>query len=256
MMLATLQGHPNSEATWDYVVVDEGQDLPQGFFQYLYRHASSVLTVFADEDQALGDRRTTLTQIRAAADLPKPILLHENHRNSPEIAALAEHFHSGGLPTSTPRRAVIGQRPRLIQKTGIGETVEFIATWFENRGGTVGVVVSSNQTGDRIHRELRIRLSDRRVDLYSSSRSNENAIALLDEGVTILNKESVKGQEFDTVFLLELEQFIPCTNDVMKRAMYMMCARARDYLFLVHRAGGLSAAARAALPGPNILEPG
>jgi superfamily I DNA/RNA helicase len=254
-MLAALKVHPRPVAKWDHVIVDEGQDLPQGFFQYLSEYATRVLTVFADEDQALGDRRTILTQIRIAGKLPWPILLHENHRNAPEIAALAEHFHSGMLPTATPRRAVIGQKPRLIRRS-IDDTVELIATWFENRGGTIGVVVRSNTTGDDVHRALSTRLAGRRVDYYHWNRKNENEIALLDEGVTILNKESVKGQEFDTAFLLELEQFIPCTNDVMKRAMYMMCARARDYLFLVHRAGSLSAAAAADLPGRDILERG
>ena len=253
-MLTTLKAHPNDEPKWDHVVVDEGQDLPEGFFQYLSEYATMVVTVFADEDQALGVRRTTLKQIRTAADLPQPILLSENHRNSPEIAALAEHFHSGGLPAATPRRPTIGQRPRLVRETRVSDTAELIATWFENRGGTVGVVVSSNNTGYDMCQRLRARLPERRVDIYTSTESNEDAIALLQEGVTILNKESVKGQEFDTVFVLELEQFIPCTNDAMKRAMYMMCARARDYLFLVER--GLSAAALASLPGPEILERG
>ena len=36
-MIASLKGHRNSEATWDHVVVDEGQDLPEGFFRYLAR---------------------------------------------------------------------------------------------------------------------------------------------------------------------------------------------------------------------------
>lgn len=71
--------------------------------------------------------------------------------------------------------------------------------------------------------------------------------------MTILNKESVKGQEFDAVFILELEAFIPCTNDREHRAMYMMCTRARDQLFLVHDRP-LSAGAQAALPDASVLE--
>lgn len=97
-MLAALDGHANSEANWGHIVVDEGQDLPEGFFQYLHRHAARVLTVFADEDQALDERRTTLAQIRKAAELPNPILLKENHRNRPEIAAVAEHFLAACYP--------------------------------------------------------------------------------------------------------------------------------------------------------------
>src|SRR5271165_5415193 len=197
-MLATLKNHPNSEATWHHVIVDEGQDLPEGFFEYLYKHATTTLTVFADEDQALRARRTTLAQIRTAGRLPNPHLLSENHRNSPEIAVLAEHFHSGGLPTARRRRTAVGQRPRLVQKPDALDIVELIATWIENRGGTVGVIVSGNQTGGNIHSALTTRLPERRVDCYVSGGNNENAIALLNEGVTILNKESVKGQEFDT----------------------------------------------------------
>lgn len=71
--------------------------------------------------------------------------------------------------------------------------------------------------------------------------------------MTILNKESVKGQEFDAVFILELEAFIPCTNDRERGAMYMMCTRARDQLFLVH-GRPLSARAAEALPDASILE--
>ena len=242
----------DSKARWDHVVVDEGQDLPKGFFQYLNQPATVVLSVFADEEQALGGRKTTLSEIQIAGALPQPILLKENHRNRPEIAALAHHFHHGRLPATMTRRAPIGQLPRLIRMSE-DSTIEFISTWFETRGGTIGIVVDRNDLGERIHGELSRRLPNRRIDIYTSQRNNEDTIALLDEGVTILNKESIKGQEFDTVFILQLERFIPCVTDGMRRAMYMMCARARDYLFLMHSAA-LSLQREAALPGPNILE--
>ena len=255
-MLCTLAGGLEDKPRWNHAIVDEGQDLPQNFFRYLHEHAATVLTVFADEDQALGDRRTTLTEIAVGGNLPNPILLRANHRNRPEIAALAEHFHSGVLPAATPRRPPIGQRPRLIKKDSIGDAAEFIATWFQNRGGTVGVVVSVNDTGRKLCNDLRGHLPTGRVDFYDSQEKNEDSISLLDDGITIVNKDSAKGQEFETVFILELEAFIPCRNDAMKRAMYMMCSRARDYLFLVPGRVGLSVEAEEALPGPNILERG
>lgn len=92
------------------------------------------------------------------------------------------------------------------------------------------------------------------MDYYASGQGNEDSINLLEPSVTILNRRSVKGQEFDTVFILQLESFIPCPTKAMKRSMYMMCARARDNLFLVHGPSKLSAAARAGLPGPKVLE--
>ena len=69
----------------------------------------------------------------------------------------------------------------------------------------------------------------------------------------MLNKDSVKGQEFDTVFILKLDQLIPCTDDSRLRAMYMMCTRARDNLFLDHGPKPLSARAEASLPGEDVL---
>jgi superfamily I DNA/RNA helicase len=253
-MLAQLKEMPASNGTWDHVVVDEGQDLPEGFFRYLHDYASRVISVFADEDQALDIRGTSLKQIRAAAYLPKPIILSLNHRNSPEIAALAEHFHSGVLPAATPRRTAIGHRPRLVRMGSLSDTAEFIATWVENRGGTAAVLVSSNATADDIFGELVARLPETRVDLYKSSTANEDEIALVEDGITILNTKSVKGQEFDSVFILELDQFVPFRDKVMKRAMYMMCTRARDYLFLMTTGVELTRAAIRALPGPEILE--
>ena len=66
----------------EHLVVDEGQDLPEGFFGYA-AHVSNVMTVFADEDQAVGDRSTTLEQIKRAAGLSDPMILTRNHRNTP-----------------------------------------------------------------------------------------------------------------------------------------------------------------------------
>ena len=121
-------------------------------------------------------------------------------------------------------------------------------------GGSVGVIVERNDTG----REMRGNLADSlpnsaRVNFYDHQSKNEDLIDVLQPGITVLNKESVKGQEFDAVFILELECFLPCTSDAERRAMYMMCARARDHLFLIH-GPSLSVAARAALPRSELLE--
>ena len=113
-------------------------------------------------------------------------------------------------------------------------------------------------TKDRVcpnlSRELAVRLPQSRIDSYTHQRGNEDEINVLEDGVTILNMKSVKGQEFDSVFILELERFIPFANDVERRAMYLMCTRARDNLFLVHGPEPLSRQAAQSLPGPDVLE--
>ena len=253
-MLDMLREHAHASPDREHLVVDEGQDLPEGFFRYASRHVSNVMTVFADEDQALGARCTTLEQIKAAANLPDPVILKLNHRNTPEIARLAEHFHSGRLPVATVLRSLSRELPRLVCSRSLEATAVLVSNWFRNRGGSIGVIVNRKQFARDLRAELSGKLPSGRIDVYESGRNNEDSINVLAPGVTILNRESVKGQEFDTVFILELDRFIPFANESEHRAMYMMCTRARDNLFLVHGPADLSPAAVGALPGPDILE--
>jgi len=252
-MLQTLAERPELPRE-PHLIIDEGQDLAEGFFRYSSLHAAHVITVFADDDQALGDRRTTLEQIKAAANLPNPRLLQSNHRNTPEIARVAEHFHAGRLPAANVQRSAIGARPRLVRSAAPNVTADMVATWFRNRGGSVGVVVDSNAFGESIQELLKARLPERRIDRYDYGLKNEDEINVNEDGITILNRESVKGQEFDSVFLLELDQFLPWRTDAMRRVLYMICARARDHLTLVYGPAPLSAYAVSQLPDSNILE--
>lgn len=256
VMLDTLREHDHASPTKKHLVVDEGQDLPEGFFTYASRHVSRVMTVFADEDQALDARRATLQQIKDAAGLPGPVMiLKKNHRNTPEIAKLAEHFHRGRLPAAMVLRSASGELPRLVRSRNLKFTSALVSRWCRTRGDNVGVIVKRNQTGLDLHAALTDGLPERRVDIYRFGQDDEDSIALLEPGVTILNKKSVKGQEFDTVFILELDRFIPFADDSARRAMYMMCTRARDHLFLVHDApADLSREAVDALPDPDVLE--
>lgn len=239
---------------FDHLIIDEGQDLAEGFFRYASKHAATVLTVFADEDQAIGDRRTTLKEIKSAANLPDPKLLQNNHRNSPEISKVAEHFHAGILPAATVQRGTIGSRPQLIRTAGANSTVEMIANWHNNRGGSIGVIVDSNAHGAEIQGLLKAVLPNARIDRYDHDQKNEDLIDVTVPGITLLNRESVKGQEFDSVFVLELEKMIPWQTETMRRTLYMICTRARDYLTLVFGPAALSAAALSQLPGADILE--
>ena len=249
-----LRKLPRNAMNRAHLVVDEGQDLPKGFFEYASRFISQTMSVFADEDQALSDR-TTLKQIKRAASLPDPIILTQNHRNTPQIARLAEYFHAGRLPAATVRRSSSGEMPRLAEKWSLETVVRRISNSMRTQGGSTGVIVDRNETGRRLLPLLRERLPKFRVEFYTNNDKNEDQINVLEDGVTVLNKRSVKGQEFDTVFILELDRFLPCKSYSQKRSMYMMCSRARDNLWLICGPDGhMTQSVRKALPGPQILE--
>ena len=214
---------------------------------------ATTVAVFADEDQALTDQRSTLLDIKKAARLDDPVLLSANHRNTPEIARVAEHFHAGNAPIPEVHRPRSGELPRLVLYREDGAT-ERIANWYRTRGGRVGVAVVNNRTGETLYSRLSRRLAKHRVGFYTSVGQNEYEIDLLTPGVTILNVQSIKGQEFDTVFIMEIDELLLEASDVSKRKMYMFCARARDSLFLMHEGDRLPRRLLEQLPSADTLE--
>lgn len=236
-----------------HMVIDEGQDLPTPFFRYVRKFVATHITVFADENQALDEEYSTLTDIKSAAGLGDPVLLSGNHRNTPEIARVAEHFHVGDIPTPEVHRESSGESPKIMLYGNLEDAAERISNWYMARGRRVGVVVKKNNTGRAVLAALRHRAEGHRVAFYSSEVKNEDSIDLLEPGITVLNAKSVKGQEFDTVFVMELDQFLqPTANG--RRVMYMLCSRARDNLILMHEGNHLADTLLAQLPGHDFLE--
>ena len=133
-----------------HMIVDEGQDLPKGFFRYLRKYVATTYTVYADEDQALSDERSSLHDIQEAARLDDPVLLSANHRNTPEIARVAEHFHAGDAPVPAVQRPQSGEIPRVVPYRK-ERAARRIANWYETRGGRVGIAVVNNKTGRRLY---------------------------------------------------------------------------------------------------------
>jgi superfamily I DNA/RNA helicase len=252
-MKAVFDANKYNVSLLDHIVIDEGQDLPKDFFEYSACYIANALTVFADEDQAVNENSTSLEQIRIAAGLPMPFMLKENHRNSPEIARVAEHFHTGGLPAATVRRKVKGSIPTLAYEPSNVSVAKRIATWYANRAGHIGVIVKFDQTGQDLLNKLADILTSVRIDYYSNRLKNEDSIQIISPGITILNQESVKGQEFDTVFICELQTYVPINTPKTLRIMYMMCCRARDHLFMLYGPNQLTEQAFETLPGNELL---
>ena len=120
--MLTRLGKDGAEPYLLHLVVDKGQDLPKGFFLNVFRHVSNAISVFSDENQALDGKPTTLEKIKQATGLDEPIILNKDHRNTPEIARLAEHFHSGRLLATKVGRASNGKLPRLVKLTDTAAT--------------------------------------------------------------------------------------------------------------------------------------
>lgn len=252
-ILHSLSSLANTGTRINCMILDEAQDLKLEFLKYACQ-ISNTLSIFADTEQAVGTDYLSRETIMQTTGIAEAFILSENHRNCPEVARVADFFHDGELPVTMVTRPSSGLKPRLRHVKSVSDAARIISTWLVNRGGSIGVIVSRDDYGIQIQDALQEQLPSQRVDRYSSTDRNDRDIDILESGITILNHRSAKGQEFDAVFIVQLEQFIPCRRASDKRIMYMMCSRARDFLFLVHGPNALSAAAESALPPPNVLE--
>src|SRR5262249_26142228 len=156
------------------------------------------------EHQTTDEHGSTLAQISRETLLNHPKRLTANHRNTPEIAEVAEHFHdSSVVPPATVRRGRGGERPTLIQVNEWTELETLVANRYANRGGSIAVIVYQKSTVMHLYGSLCSRLPDTRIDYYTSdvAAGGEANIRILDPGITLLTQKSAIGLEFDAVYL-------------------------------------------------------
>lgn len=246
----------NIEPQWDHLVIDEGQNLPAGFFAWAVRYGAKTVSVFANEDQTTDSQRASIEDI-LAAPMPDPIRLSANHRNTREIAALAEHFHrSSTLPPAVVKRPRSGDMPRLVTFTQWSDAISSIANRLTNRGGSIGVIVYPVSKAQAVHQMLKSALPpETRVDLYTHRmpKGAEQNIHPMKAGITVLTGESAIGLEFDSVYLQDLSRSLPSIDKDQCRRMYMLCARARDSLILLNEPSPLTTAQLSSLPDSTLL---
>lgn len=92
---AALPTLPPRDYSREYIVIDEGQDMPESFFRVLVMLGFENFFVVADFNQVLYPARAVNRQQLTAALALAADQVHEltyNHRNSTPVAGLAAHF--------------------------------------------------------------------------------------------------------------------------------------------------------------------
>ena len=224
------------EAATPHLVVDEGQDLSPGFYR-LVRLAAASVTVFADECQRLTDTNSTLTEITdALGRSTQRVEVSGNHRNTREIASLAEHFRTGGNGFPMPFRS--GALPVVRHYSGTKDLADNIASMATRHpADRIGVIVNSLRTAaDLVRRLERASLLAREPQLYNSTASagRYHDLDLARPGVVVVHRASAKGLDFDTVVIADAESDSATdpTAATLRMAYYVMITRARQRLVL------------------------
>lgn len=224
-----------NDATTPHLVIDEGQDLPPGFYR-LVRLAAASVTVFADECQRLTETNSTLTEITDALGRSTGRAeIAGNHRNTREIASLAEHFRTGGTHPDLPLRS--GSRPVVRHYSGNKDLADDIVTMAARQPQQrIGVIVNRLPTAADLMRRLERAGLAREPQLYSSAASSGRYrdLDLARPGVVLVHRASAKGLDFDTVVIADAESDsgVDPTSAALRMAYYVMITRARQRLVL------------------------
>ncbi|MFC7958860.1 DEAD/DEAH box helicase [Rhodococcoides kroppenstedtii] len=238
-MTSQFFASPPDPGSLNDLLVDEGQDLSLGFFR-LTRFFAKNITVFADENQQLSDQNTTLDEIAKAISAVEQLELKRNYRNTAEIAVVAAKFYAGtptGIPELPTRH---GEKPTLRRYDSDSDLADFIARYVKARTNlTIGIACENKRMQFRLLRLLEERKLPVPVQMYASGNKRHKMLDFDVPAVTIVNFRSLKGLEFDTLFVPELQQHsADSTSAATRMVFYVVVSRARDELHLSYSGSG------------------
>ena len=234
---------------WGHLIIDEAQDFSNEHLTFLNQvrdafftgKESPSATLLADENQMLTDNNSTLDEIKSSFKIDisnNTFKLTKNYRNTDQINSFIEYFYVGLETGKTKPSGKKGDKPELIFSSNFSKTVKYIS-WYAKKyqNHEIGVIVPTNRERKQYYNALEEMLSDSDFNIQSyASGSKVHTAETLDfdkEGtVTVLNRASCKGLEFDAVFIPELSSMRIDDSDLdkFKMSMYVMCSRARAHL--------------------------
>jgi len=221
-----------------HIIIDEGQDMPIKFYESLISCGYENFFIVADQNQQITDEHSSrheLTDI-LGLNVDDVIELTENYRNSHTIARLSECFftdRASPKPKLPMEARVSLGRPTLFEYDNYENCVKLILREADRDDrNLIGVVVANDNLRDtyaKTLKEIDIKLDNPKpiISTYSSKNKEKVNIDFSNGGVVVLNDKSIKGLEFDIVFII-IDGFNIYNNDSnsMKKRFYVMSSRA------------------------------
>ena len=235
-----------------FLVIDEGQDMPREFYNALVNLDFDRFFVVADQNQQITDANSSSSRKDIAERLDietdDVIELRQNYRNHYQVARLAREFYTGDpaspppeLPESAPGAVSILYYYDEKRLDRIAPAILRLAD--RDPRQLIGVIAPSNRVRERYLEALRsveVRLDNPRPPIETYHREHRAEVAFDEGGILVINAQSSKGLEFDTVVLADIDEhfFRRGDPDVARRLFYVMVARARERVFMFMKRGG------------------
>ena len=226
----------------DHLIVDEGQDLPQEFYESLMCLGYENFFIVADQNQQITDEnssRQDLTDM-LGLDANDVIELKENYRNTLSIAMLAQHFYTdiSSPKPDVPKRASL-DTPILYEYNLVDSCVKMMLREADrDNSKLIGLIVATDTKREDYTKRLKntdIKRANEKaiVSTYSSKNKESVNIDFGQGGIVVLCDKSVKGIEFDVVFIvLDGLKLYQNGTENMKKRLYVMTSRAKEKLIV------------------------
>ncbi|NEX19017.1 ATP-binding domain-containing protein [Thiorhodococcus mannitoliphagus] len=240
-----------------FLVIDEGQDMPKEFYHALAELGFEHFYVVADQNQQITDECSLPREIAAALDIDfdDRIVLTENFRNCDRVARLALEFcvaRPDSPCVELPKARPCVRAPILVDygpgcRWDYDELVARVLKLADrNPAKLIGIITPNNKSRARWFNALRghpVTLDHGRPRILTyASGSDGGDHRFAEGGIFVINAQSSKGLEFDTVFLADIHEYsCPPDNqdwmDDLKRRFYVMVSRAREQVILLRQSG-------------------
>lgn len=235
-IMEALDGHDLARETETAVLIDEGQDMPPEFYEFMDEHFQLII-VSADEHQQLWEHNSCLKDIKARLEVPQEhcFELHQNYRNSHQIARLAQSFYCDTVvgPPELPERN--GEIPVLVDYPDRQVIIQRIARRHRvNPHRLIAVLAPDNALREDYYTGLKQAGVPALYTYAGSLGKNNRPIQFDSGGIVVLNARSAKGLEFDEVFIADLDRFYYSSDrEAFRKEMYVLISRAKEQLFIL-----------------------
>ncbi len=242
------------------IIIDEGQDLPPGWYDSLTELGFENFFVVADQNQQITEEHSSRTELLEVLGLENKevVELKENWRNTSSIAIFANCFYTDKTsPNPLIPNRVSTDIPMQFEYTNIDQIYDMILSEYDrDPSKLIGLIVPTENKREWYAKKLgndHVKRSNSKplITTYFANQKSEVDIDFAYGGIVVLNDKSVKGIEFDTVFII-IDEFKMINNDIesLKKRFYVMSSRARERLFLF-KSAKLTSVIEEILPKPD-----
>lgn len=251
-----------------HLIIDEGQDMPPAFYRTLAYLGFANFYVAADQNQQIHpDRCSSRQDIEdvLGIETSDTLELKKNYRNTHPIALLAQHFYPADpaspkpdLPIPMPTAATPELWTYDMANTATLDEItnRILQLSDRNPRKLIGIITPNNKVRTKFNDALHSAnpMLDNGKPPIQTFVSRQRVLPNFGQGgIMVINAQSCKGLEFDTVILADIDQNIPKREFDLKARFYVMVARAREQVMLL-RTGNICPTVEKLLPtDPTIL---